>query len=816
MKSVARELGASAGVVTVVLMGASPISTSTANAQAVDQGSVRVLEEVTVTSRRREEGSLEIPLAVTALSDEDIAVRGVKDMTMLSDYTPGFHFNNENLGRNDRGFTTLTFRGMDAGTFLVTRQPAQAFLDGVAIAGGNIPGLTDIERVEVIKGPQSAYFGRSTFSGAINFITKDPSYEWGGRVNAEAASFGTMDNSLMVEGPIWGDKAAIRLTGRQYKTDGQYKNFFDGSRLGARKTESLATTFIIEPTDKLKIKGYAGYWEDRDGAAADAITGAAERNCDPMGLGQLTYVCGGVPYRLQASDIGKYTVVDEQFRRNILRNEANLANIFSSNFIESAGLARNAWQTTLSVGYEFDNGIALDFSGGYNENDFQAIPGGAVYPADPSRLTPNPNYGIIPGVRQYQEWMQTLVNQANHAHSLELRLTSKADQRFRWMVGASLFAQEAQGRSFGESVTGFSDSALVTDRDVRTSGVFTGLAFDFTDQITLNVEGRYQWDDVSSQVIDGPGGPGATVGPEFQEVYKSFQPRVILEYSPVDDMNIYASVAKGVRPGDFNANLYLFSDADKEEIIAELGSLPETLKEEEIVMYEVGLKGRFFNGKVQGAVAMYYGDWTNQHVFTNLTLGDTGGGTGRGIDITTSSGESKVKGLELEGSALLTDSLTADFTFAYTRTELGASYTCPTCLPLIGTRDVEGNQKARVPKTSGTLGLTYRHELSDTYDMMIRLDGVHKGNIYADDANLASTGDSNRLNASISVKNDALTITLFGTNILNDKTFPSMTSSINSYDRGTPIAGYPLGPGRALRIALPQKPTYGVRMSYQF
>jgi iron complex outermembrane recepter protein len=817
MKPIAFTLGASAAGAALLMLA--PPAVSITHAQNAEADGRHILEEITVTSRRREESALEIPLAVTALSDEDLQVRGVRDMTTLSDFTPGFHFNNENLGRNDRGFTTLTFRGMDAGTFLVTRQPAQAFLDGVAIAGGNIPGLQDIQRVEVIKGPQSAYFGRSTFSGAINFITKDPNHEWGGRLNAEAASFGTFgtfDNSLMVEGPIWGDKAAFRLTGRQYKTDGQYDNYFDGSKLGARKTESLATTFVIEPTDRLKIKGYAGYWEDRDGPAADTITGAEERNCDPLGVGQPVYVCGPVPYRLKASDISKYTIVDEQFRRNILQNQAGLANVFHSNFIESAGLARNAWQTTLSVGYEFENGISLDFSGGYNENAFQAIPGGANYPATPSELTPNPNYGIIPGVRQYAEWNQSLVNQANHAHSLEARLTSDDAQAFRWMVGASLFAQEAQGRSFGESITGFGDSALVTDRDVRTSGVFTGLAYDFTDQITLNVEARYQWDDVSSQVIDGPGGPGATTGPEFQDVFKSFQPRVILEYAPVPEINIYTSVAKGSRPGDFNANLDLFSAADKQEIIAELGSLPETLDQEEIVMYELGMKGRFFNDVLRGAIAVYYGDWTNQHVFTNLTLGDTGGGTGRGIDITTSSGESTVKGVELEGTALLTDAFTADFTFAYTRTVLGDSYTCPTCLPLIGSRDVAGNQKARVPETSGTLGLTYSRPLNDVYDMNVRLDYLYKGTIYADDANLAETGDSHKMNASVSFRNEALTITVYGTNLFNDKTFPSMSAGVNSYDRGTPVAGYPLGPGRAIRISLPDKPTLGVRMSYDF
>lgn len=817
MKS-SRHVASIAAFVAAVAGASSWPGVARAQQDADASGSGGALEEIVVTSRRRDESLLEIPVAVTALSAEDMEVRSVVDMTTLSDFTPGFHFNNENLGRNDRGFTTLTFRGMDAGTFLVTRQPAQAFMDGVAIVGGNIPGLQDVERVEVIKGPQSAYFGRSTFSGAINFITRDPSYEWGGRVNAEAASYGHQDASLMVEGPVFGEKAAFRLTGRQYQTDGQYRNNFDGSRLGARKTTSLAATLLVEPTEQLRVKAYAGTWKDRDGAAADTVTGASERNCDPLRVGQPMYVCGTVPYRLSAEDIAKYVVVDEQFRTNILENRANLANVFSSNFIDGAGLARDALQSTLTVDYEFSNGLALQFRGGYNFNDFQAIPGSANYPADPRRLTVQSLYGRFPNVRQYSEWNQTLVNQTNHAHGLELQLSSPDEQRFRWMVGYSLFAQEAQGRSFGEANTpsGFGDTALVTDRDVRTYGLFTGLAYDLTDAITLNLEGRYQIDDVSSQVIDGPGGPGATTGPEFRDKFKSVQPRFIVEYEPVDGVNLYASVAKGVRPGDFNANIDLFTEAEKQEIIAELGSLPRVLDQEEILMYELGLKGLFLGGRLQTSIAVYQGDWTNQHVFTNLTLGDTGGNTGRGIDITTSSGESKVNGLEVEGNALLTDAITLDFSFAYTNTELGATYTCPTCLPLTGTRDVTGNQKARVPKTSGALGVTYTRDLRNDHKLRFRVDGVHKGTIYAEDANLAETGASNRVNASVSMANESLTLTLFGTNIFDDRTFPSMTSTINPYDRGTPVAGFPLGPGRAIRVSLPQKPTFGIRMAYRF
>jgi iron complex outermembrane receptor protein len=472
-------------VIAGVLAGGGLASAQTATAPVADTA----LGEVTVTARRREETLLEVPLSISAVSAENIEARGIKDMVALSDYTPGFHFNNENLGRNDRGFTTFTFRGMDAGTFLVTRQPAQAFMDGIPIVGGSIPGLEDVERVEVIKGPQSAYFGRSTFSGAINFITKDPSYEWGARVKADLASYDTKDTSLMVEGPLVAEKAAFRLTGRYYDTGGQYANAAQpGDRLGARNTKSASVTFLIEPVERLRVKVYGGIWRDVDGPGADAITGSAERNCDPLKVGQPTYVCGSVPFRLTNAQIGKVAYVDELFRQTIIENGANLAQVFTENFIDEPGLERHAKQATLAVGYELANGIALDFSGGWNVNDFQTIPGNFVVS---SARTPNSLYPRVPRVRQYAEQNMSLIDQGNAAFGMEARVTSRADQRFRWMVGASMYSQEAQGRSRGEAntATGYNDGALITDRDVRTTGVFTGLAYDVTERVTLNVEG---------------------------------------------------------------------------------------------------------------------------------------------------------------------------------------------------------------------------------------------------------------------------------------------------------------------------------------
>ncbi|MFO1426170.1 MAG: TonB-dependent receptor plug domain-containing protein [Steroidobacteraceae bacterium] len=138
------------------------------------------LEEVTVTARKTEESVLSVPLAVTAISAEAIEKRGIKDITDVATYTPSFRFQNQAVGRNDRGFKQYVIRGMVPNSALATRQAATLFVDGAPAAGGNVSGLTDIERVEVVKGPQSAFFGRSTFAGAINFVTRAPGYEWKG------------------------------------------------------------------------------------------------------------------------------------------------------------------------------------------------------------------------------------------------------------------------------------------------------------------------------------------------------------------------------------------------------------------------------------------------------------------------------------------------------------------------------------------------------------------------------------------------------------------------------------------------------------
>jgi iron complex outermembrane receptor protein len=164
---------------------------------------VTALDEVLVTARRREENLMTVPIAVTALSAAALEERNIDDMMGVANFTPGLHFTDESVssssGRNDRTIFSPIIRGnsLHRGT---------VFIDGTPVASNSPPPFADVARIEVLKGPQAVYFGRSTYTGAINFITRDPSATFGGRVSGEYGSYGSNKAALSVEGPIVDDR----------------------------------------------------------------------------------------------------------------------------------------------------------------------------------------------------------------------------------------------------------------------------------------------------------------------------------------------------------------------------------------------------------------------------------------------------------------------------------------------------------------------------------------------------------------------------------------------------------------------------------
>lgn len=223
------------------------------------------LDEITVVARKTEENLQEVPLAINAIGAEELNRLGVRDLADLSQQDTSVQF--------DEGFTPsdtrITIRGLSPTR---GRPNAAALIDGIDItseavsnAGGSLlidPSIVDAQRVEIVKGPQSALYGRSAFAGAILYVSKDPADVFSGGVGIDYNLQGdeqiTGDISLPVS-----DTFGIRINGRAFNSDGYYRNAATNELLGGGDGSGVALTLLWEPTDTLRAKWRTDYSDDQ-------------------------------------------------------------------------------------------------------------------------------------------------------------------------------------------------------------------------------------------------------------------------------------------------------------------------------------------------------------------------------------------------------------------------------------------------------------------------------------------------------------------------------------------------------------------------
>jgi iron complex outermembrane receptor protein len=430
---------------------------SVANAQ---DGERLQLEEITVTARKRDESIQDAPYTITALTAADIEVKGINELQDIVSFSPGFFYSENAVGKNCRESRRLIFRGMNPRTDLMHRQAASVFIDGAPTIGPEFGSIESVERIEVLKGPQGAHFGRSTYTGALNIITKDPGSEFSGRVDVTSGQHGLSRHAITLDGPIT-ESIGYRLSASSYETGGQYDNAaVAGQKLGARSTDDFALTLVFNPTDNLSAKLRYHTWKDSDGP--DAATALDYRsgytNCQPgamvnrlaydpiNGLSHpvvpLDYICGKVPMP-SAAHIG----MDTGSPRALAMLQSHTDGTFPLwNGVRSTpdliapdhfGLERDAQEVSLNVDYDFDNGMNLNVIYAAHENSY-----GSHNDLD-RRATENLDLAGQGGAIWGSFWAnhpadaQDLRMQAMEDSSWEVRLSSSDDQRLRWTVGYS-------------------------------------------------------------------------------------------------------------------------------------------------------------------------------------------------------------------------------------------------------------------------------------------------------------------------------------------------------------------------------------------
>ena len=742
------------------------------------QDGALAIEEIIVTSRKREETLMSAPVTVTAFGSKEIAEMALDELPDLVNFSPGFHYSEHSVGKGGRFNRRLIFRGMNPRTDRQTRQGATVFIDGAPILGSEIGSTDNYERIEIIKGPQSAYFGRSTFSGAINAVTKTPSDEWKSRISVEAANFGTTDISGQIEGPI-SDTLSMRLSARSYDTDGEYDNASDpGTTLGAESTTDVSLSLFAQPSDNLSIKVRLHSWVDDDGPSVGVFVNRNEQGelftCNPNGgtVAGGKWLCGDVPYQ-GSSLVGMDTIITPTLQAKYFSSDmiASYDRMFQPK--QAMGLERHAKEASLVIDYEMDNGMTLSFLTAAHENEYSSF-------EDFDRRVTAGMLGNYLGFMASADTYSMSMTQ-NKDSSSEIRLTSAPDSQINWMVGASYTSIEARLVGYNVLWGGTPrPTQSVSTFDPETSAVFASVGYDISDTLSLSLEARKQDD----KVIEG------TLGNEpLQNTFSSTTPRLIVDYKPREGLTYYAIYAKGINPGQFNAGLLGRTQGELDQIAAQGGG-GISVDEEEITNIEFGTKARFWDDRAQITAAVYFSDWENAIAPEILSIVNAAG-DGENIQVNSNGGQADLSGLEIEGTFLVSDNWTIDMTYSLNKSDIN-DFESADALALFGNRTIDGmgNSFSRYPEKSSSLSAIYAETLESGNDFFARGDLINQGSTWMTNANVTSTPAYSVFNLRVGLQSDTWRAEVYANNLLDKKgysnlqLFPDLSGLSGPFTRG--------------------------------
>lgn len=816
------QIGLACSVLAMAIAAAAPAHAQEAQADPAEAQDGTRLDEIIVTARKRTESIDTVPLSITAMTSEKIEERNLKSIEDVASFTPGFYTQqstNSGFGRNDRTFRQLTFRGIGAvGSNISIGAGGVGFVDGAPVLNSALANVQDIERVEVLKGPQSAYFGRSTFIGAVNYITKDPTDTWTGRAPAEYAEDNLIDMSGAVSGPL-NDFASIRISGRYFAKDGQYRTANERRRLGDQSTSSIAVTLLLTPSDNLRIKATYNHFEDDDGPPAQYTIGgktSGVSNCNRGGVNG-AYFCGTVPQKANPALISANLTVTPAIFAGLINNGNNLpANQSFSDYLDEYGLARKADQLSNRIDYTLDSGITISAVTAYHENQVGTLSDFSF------RGGINPTNGIA------IQTVSTIFGIRNYDWSQELRIVSAQDQRLRWLIGGNYVkAKQMRGTirsTFFGAILNFGSAAAGAFDQVETPSVFGGVYFDVLPALTISAEGRYQEDKISSHIATN-----ATTFIDVEKTFKSFSPRVTIDYKLTDTSTIYALYSRGNKPGGFNGTDVLSATpAELAQILAQLPIAGTSFDEETLENYEVGIKGSFLDGRLRVALDGYIGRYRGAQVpvsvvVTRATVPPTITTLGPTINI----GNIDLKGVEFEAEAIIFPGFRVGATFAYTDTNIKRYY-CSECSNILAQNPgipngpsirpdsinytaAEGKRLPGAPQITYTLSANYEAEVASDLTAYIGGDYIYRGKYYADAANITSSGDSELFNARLGLRKGNYNVELFARNLFDD-TSPGIVYTA----LGPNAAPFSLPSVNGANIALPDRRRVGIRVSAAF
>jgi iron complex outermembrane receptor protein len=707
------------------------------------------IEVITVTARKRNESLQKTPLSISALTETDIERAGIDSLEDIAALSPGLSFNSYMAGN----FSVPTIRGLAQTDITNVENNVSVFLNGIYLSNkSNLDmSLLDIRQIEVIRGPQSALFGRNSFAGSINYQTARPSNELGGNIQAELGSDEKRVLSGVVNLPI-SDTLNGRFAASYSSFDGTITNSADTSdNLGGYKKQAVSASFAWLPNDDLSVDLFL-YYNEEENDHTPALQ--VNNNC---GLGVAGFGGFTIPvFGSYCSDMPSSDTADIDPR--------------------ATGAEKESFFVGLNFDYQLGNGTLSGLLG-YSDTQSKDIGDGDFTSQGTDYLIYNfQTFGVVGTIN-----LDTFNGNRfeNEDSSVELRYRSDADKPFRWMFGVAhanteftdILFQSVVGDASGlapltgaflpPGVTVTDDPANFTDLNVSkydftSLAIFTELEMDFSEQLTGTLELRYTNESRDADLSLSVGSPGPGL---LSEDYSSVTPRFIVSYDIDEDSLLYSSVAKGVKSGGFNNT----SSSAPEDLVYDA---------ESNWSYEVGYKTSFAGGRFQTNAALFYVDWKD---LQNKSFGESN------LAITTNVGDAEVMGAEFSLRAALTDKLTANLGYAYAqpkydddttttsaRRECGVPATVCQRDPVTGEAFIGGNQLARTSEHQLNLSTTYAWELSNNWAAFVRTDISHQSK-QPNEINQNAVGARTLANARFGMENETYLIQLWVNNLTNEQ-----------------------------------------------
>jgi iron complex outermembrane receptor protein len=810
-----------------------------AQAQVSDASAgVQMLEEVVVTARRREESLQDVPVAISVLNSDFIAQAGILDQFDLFDETPGMFYNQA----RDRNGARPAIRGVSVRQSQSLRlQKVSSFLDGAPVYGntGSL-SFADIERIEVMRGPQSSAFGRATFAGAINYVSKDPGDEFSSEFKLASSDLGRNVVGVSLNGPI---SDTLGFTFDAYFDEMEGPDEWvssEGVRLGSTASDYITGKLVWAPSDNIEFKVRLSSLETDDGppmeaflseSARDACVAAANNSTLPNG--DLIFAgewncdvasatpAGGVPQNLNPEE-SLTPGTPEYF----------LAQSFSV-LDPGASLERNRIQAELN--YSTDDGSMLQVLTSYSEDESIRW-----FDGDRSDAVPTFAMGMILGVDSMAD--PRTVEEAY----FDVRWLSPDDRPVRWMVGASMYDfthivdvhTQLAGIQLGledEANGGQPFQPRASTNDEATNlGIYGNVTWDVTDATTLSFEGRWQDDDVTAtSVLDGR---------TFNNVTESFQPRIAINHRLNEEWSLYGQYSQGTNPSGVNLAFRVPILADSLAAAGAAGFITYdedtfvSYDEEELTNYEVGIKGSALDNRLQLSAALYlmaYEDAITRTVFNwngawNDGSFDPQGRVFGARDTRTggtfiNTGDQELKGIELEanyfandnwsfrGTLTLSDNKFTDscdqspvgsgFPADFTVVDDGVPFDCTL---------INGNTVTRQPEETATVSATYRAALGGGgWQWSGRLGFRYQGSTYRDVMNIMQLPATEDVSASVTFSNENWELIVFGNNLTDVDTPQDIF-----VDEDPNISPLNDEQNYVLNFRLPRE--IGVRLNYRF